>query len=157
MDFPEGKRYNTFAGHYKRLYGERLQKLVLDAGFTCPNRDGTVGFGGCTYCNNAAFHPGYSIPSKSIYTQLEAGIEFNRIRYPRAKHYLAYFQSFSNTYAPIEKLRVLYEEALSHPEIVGITIGTRPDCINKEKLDYLSDLKNGKILKNWRNYQRKGH
>lgn len=150
MDFPEGKRYNTFAGHYKRLYGERLQKLVLDAGFTCPNRDGTVGFGGCTYCNNAAFHPGYSTPSKSIYTQLEAGIEFNKIRYPRAKHYLAYFQSFSNTYAPIEKLRVLYEEALSHPEIVGITIGTRPDCINEEKLDYLSDLKNGKILKNWR-------
>lgn len=149
MNFPEGKRYNTFAGYYKRLYGERLQKLVLDAGFTCPNRDGTKGVGGCTYCNNAAFHPGYSTPGKSLFEQLEEGIEFNRVRYARARHYLAYFQSFSNTYASLDKLRGLYEEALSHPSVVGITIGTRPDCIDEEKLDYLMALKNGEILKDW--------
>lgn len=149
MNFPEGKRYNTFAGYYKRLYGERLQKLVLDTGFTCPNRDGTAGIGGCTYCDNAAFHPGYSLPGKDIFTQLEEGIEFNRVRYPRAKHYLAYFQSFSNTYAPLEKLKALYGEALSHPAVVGLTIGTRPDCIDNEKLAYLSDLNRGEVLEGW--------
>ena len=77
MEFPEGKRYNSFTGYYRRLYGERLQKLVIDAGFTCPNRDGTVGTGGCTYCNNDAFHPGYSVPDKRIYTQIEEGICFH--------------------------------------------------------------------------------
>lgn len=149
MNFPEGKRYNTFAGYYKRLYGERLQKLVLDTGFTCPNRDGTAGIGGCTYCDNAAFHPGYSLPGKDIFTQLEEGIEFNKVRYPRAKHYLAYFQSFSNTYGPLDKLKTLYGEALSHPAVVGLTIGTRPDCIDDEKLAYLSALNRGEALEGW--------
>ena len=140
FDFPEGKRYNTAAGRYRRLYGERLQKLVIDAGFSCPNRDGRVGVGGCSYCDNAAFHPGYSTPGKSIAQQIDEGIEFHRRRYPKVKHYLAYFQAYSNTYAPLEKLKVLYGEALSHPSIVGLVIGTRPDCVDEEKLDYLASL-----------------
>ena len=150
VDFADGKRYNSFVGYYKRKYGERLQKLVLDAGFTCPNRDGKVGIGGCTFCDNAAFHPGYSIPEKDIFTQLDLGIEFNKVRYPRAKYYLAYFQSFSNTYGILDRLRGLYEEALRHPQVVGIVIGTRPDCVDDEKLDYLADLKDGKVLKGWK-------
>lgn len=150
VDFADGKRYNSFVGYYKRKYGERLQKLVLDAGFTCPNRDGKVGIGGCTFCDNAAFHPGYSIPEKDIFTQLDLGIEFNKVRYPRVKYYLAYFQSFSNTYGTLDRLRGLYEEALKHPQVVGIVIGTRPDCVDDEKLDYLADLKDGKVLKGWK-------
>ena len=143
FDFPEGKRYNTSAGRYRRLYGERLQKLVIDAGFSCPNRDGTVGVGGCSYCDNAAFHPGYSTPGKSIAQQIDEGIEFHRRRYPKVKHYLAYFQAYSNTYAPLERLKALYGEALSHPSIVGLVIGTRPDCVDEEKLDYLAGLAEG--------------
>ena len=138
--FPSGKRYNSFVGYFKRKYGERLQKIVLDAGFTCPNRDGKVGRGGCTYCDNAAFHPSYSTSGKSLHQQLDEGIEFHKVRYRTTEHYLAYFQSYSNTYAPIERLKVLYEEALSHPDVVGIVIGTRPDCVDEEKLDYLASL-----------------
>ena len=138
--FPEGKRYNSFVGYFKREYGERLQKIVLDAGFTCPNRDGKVGRGGCTYCDNAAFHPSYSTAGKSLYQQMDEGIEFHKVRYRTTEHYLAYFQSFSNTYAPLERLKMLYEEALSHPQVVGIVIGTRPDCVDEEKLDYLAEL-----------------
>ena len=140
FDFPEGKRYNTAAGRYRRLYGERLQKLVIDAGFSCPNRDGTVGVGGCSYCDNAAFHPGYSTPGKSIVQQIDEGIEFHRGRYPKVTHYLAYFQAYSNTYASLEKLKALYGEALSHPSIVGLVIGTRPDCVDEAKLVYLAGL-----------------
>ena len=150
MTFPDRKRYNTFTGYYKRLYGERLQKLVIDAGFTCPNRDGTVGVGGCTYCNNDAFHPGYSVPGKSLWQQIDEGISFHKVRYSRAKHYLAYFQSYSNTYAPLDRLKQLYCEALSHPSIVGIVIGTRPDCIDEEKLDWIASLKDGKVLSDWK-------
>lgn len=135
------KRYNSYAGYFKQKYGERLQKLVIDAGFSCPNRDGRISSGGCTYCDNAAFHPGYSTPGKSLYQQIEEGIEFHKVRYPRASRYLAYFQAYSNTYGPLEKLKRLYEEALSHPEVEGIVIGTRPDCIDEEKLDYLASLK----------------
>ena len=147
--FPDGKRYNSFVGYFKRKYGERLQKIVLDAGFTCPNRDGKVGRGGCTYCDNAAFHPSYSTAGKSLIRQMDEGIEFHKVRYRTTEHYLAYFQSFSNTYAPLERLRELYEEALSHPDVVGIVIGTRPDCVDQEKLDYLSDLAQGKVLQGW--------
>ena len=147
--FPDGKRYNSFVGYFKRRYGERLQKIVLDAGFTCPNRDGKVGRGGCTYCDNAAFHPSYSTAGKSLHQQLEEGIEFHKVRYRTTEHYLAYFQSFSNTYAPLERLRELYEEALSHPSVVGLVIGTRPDCVDEEKLDYLADLASGRILSGW--------
>lgn len=144
--FPEGKRYNSFVGYFRRKYGERLQKIVLDAGFTCPNRDGKVGRGGCTYCDNAAFHPAYSTSGKSLHQQMDEGIEFHKVRYRTTEHYLAYFQAFSNTYAPLERLKVLYEEALGHPQVVGIVIGTRPDCVDEEKLDYLADLAGGKIM-----------
>ena len=147
--FPEGKRYNTFVGYYRRQYGERLQKLVIDAGFTCPNRDGTVGRGGCSFCDNAAFHPSYSTSGKSIAEQIDEGIEFHQVRYRNTKHYLAYFQSYSNTYAPIPRLRKLYLAALTHPKIVGIVIGTRPDCVDEEKLDFLAGLKAGEGLGDW--------
>lgn len=147
--FPEGKRYNTFVGYYKRQYGERLQKLVIDAGFTCPNRDGTVGRGGCSFCDNAAFHPSYSTSGKSIAEQIDEGIEFHQVRYRNTKHYLAYFQSYSNTYAPISRLRELYLAPLTHPKIVGIVIGTRPDCVDEEKLDFLAGLKAGEGLGDW--------
>lgn len=147
--FPDGKRYNSFVGYFRRRYGERLQKIVLDAGFTCPNRDGKVGRGGCTYCDNAAFHPAYSTAGKSLHQQMDEGIEFHKVRYRTTEHYLAYFQSFSNTYAPLSRLRELYEEALGHPDVVGIVIGTRPDCVDEEKLDYLADLSQGKVLAGW--------
>jgi radical SAM protein (TIGR01212 family) len=147
--FPDGKRYNSFVGYFKRKYGERLQKIVLDAGFTCPNRDGKVGRGGCTYCDNAAFHPSYSTAGKSLRAQLDEGMEFHKVRYRTTEHYLAYFQSYSNTYAPLERLRGLYCEALSHPDVVGIVIGTRPDCVDEEKLDFLADLAQGKVLEGW--------
>ena len=138
--FPDGKRYNSFVGYFKRKYGERLQKIVLDAGFTCPNRDGKVGRGGCTYCDNAAFHPSYSTAGKGLHQQMDEGIEFHKVRYRTTEHYLAYFQAYSNTYAPLERLKELYEEALSHPQVVGIVVGTRPDCVDEEKLDYLAEL-----------------
>ena len=148
--YPDGKHYNSFVGYYRRRYGERVQKLVLDAGFSCPNRDGTVGWGGCSYCDNAAFHPGYSTPGKALLAQIEEGMEFQRVRYPRVRHYLGYFQAYSNTYGTLERLRRAYEEVLSHPEVVGIVIGTRPDCVDEEKLDYLSGLAGGRVLKGWR-------
>ena len=140
LGFPEGKRYNTFVGYFKRKYGERLQKIVLDAGFTCPNRDGTLGRGGCTYCDNAAFHPSYSTACKNLHQQLDEGIGFHKVRYRTTEHYLAYFQSYSNTYASLETLKKLYTEALAHPQVVGIVVGTRPDCVDEEKLDFLQEL-----------------
>lgn len=148
--YSDGKHYNSFVGYYRRRYGERVQKLVLDAGFSCPNRDGTVGWGGCSYCDNAAFHPGYSTPGKALLAQIEEGIEFQRVRYPRVRHYLGYFQAYSNTYGTLERLQRAYEEVLSHPEVVGIVIGTRPDCVDEEKLDYLSGLAGGRVLNGWR-------
>lgn len=147
--FPLGKRYNSFVGYFKTRYGERLQKIVLDAGFTCPNRDGSVGRGGCTYCDNAAFHPSYSTSGKSLRVQLDEGIQFHKVRYRTTEHYLAYFQSYSNTYASLDTLRILYEEALSHSSVVGIVIGTRPDCVDEQKLDYIAELASGKVLKGW--------
>lgn len=141
------RRYNSYVGYFREKYGERLQKLVIDAGFTCPNRDGTVGVGGCTYCDNAAFHPGYSVPGKSILQQLDEGISFHKVRYRSAGHYLAYFQAYSNTYGPLQRMRQVYEEALSHPDVRGLVIGTRPDCIDDDKLSYLREIKDrGKIV-----------
>ena len=133
-------RYNSYIGYFKKTYGERLQKVVVDAGFTCPNRDGLVGTGGCTYCDNAAFHPGYSTAGVPIHEQIDEGIKFHRIRYRKAEKFLAYFQPYSNTYAPLERLREVYEEALSHPLVAGIVIGTRPDCVDEAKIDYLASL-----------------
>ena len=137
-------RYTPFS--YRDRYGLRLQRLTLDGGFTCPNRDGTLGTGGCTFCDNAAFHPGYT-RGKSIAEQLEAGIAFHAQRGRRADGYLAYFQAFSNTYAPLPILRERYEAALSHPSVKGLVVGTRPDCVDAEKLDYLASLqKEGSII-----------
>ena len=133
-------RYNSYIGYFKKTYGERLQKVVVDAGFTCPNRDGLAGTGGCTYCDNAAFHPGYSTAGIPIHEQIDEGIKFHRVRYRKAEKFLAYFQPYSNTYAPLERLREVYEEALSHPLVAGIVIGTRPDCVDEDKLDYLASL-----------------
>lgn len=131
---------------YTERYGMRLQRLTLDGGFTCPNRDGTLGTGGCTFCDNAAFHPSYT-QGKSIAEQIDAGIAFHTARGRKADGYLAYFQAFSNTYAPIDVLRERYEAALSHPAVRGLVIGTRPDCIDTEKLDYLSSMReSGKIV-----------
>lgn len=147
--FPDGKRYSSFVGYFRKTYGERLQKIVLDAGFTCPNRDGSRGRGGCSYCDNAAFHPSYSTAGKGLIEQMDEGIEFHKVRYRSTEHYLAYFQSFSNTYAPLSRLRGLYEEALSHPQVVGIVIGTRPDCVDEEKLDYIASLSAGNEMPGW--------
>lgn len=139
-------RYNTFVGYFKQKYGCRLQKIVIDAGFTCPNRDGSKGLGGCTYCNNDAFHPSYSTPDKSIAQQIEEGIEFHRGRYRNCNDFLAYFQPYSNTYASLDVLKNLYEQALNHPQVCGIVIGTRPDCVDEEKLDYLASLAKDRIV-----------
>lgn len=125
---------------YQDRYGKRLQRLTVDGGFTCPNRDGSVSAGGCTFCDNAAFHPAYT-QGKSIAEQLRAGVSFHESRSRRADGYLAYFQPFSNTYADVPTLRQRYEEALAFPGVCGLVIGTRPDCIDGEKLRLLSDIK----------------
>jgi hypothetical protein len=142
MEYPWGhaRRFNSYPQYFKKQFGERVQKVSIDAGFSCPNRDGSLARGGCTYCNNDAFNPSYCQPQKSVTTQLEEGIEFHLKRYRRAKKYLAYFQAFSNTYAPLEKLKSIYDEALSHPGIIGLVIGTRPDCVDDEKLKYFQAL-----------------
>lgn len=132
--------FNSYAEYFRKLCGERVQKLTIDAGFTCPNRDGTVGTGGCAYCNNDAFNPSYCQPHKSITQQLQEGIEFHAVRYRKASKYLAYFQAYSNTHAPLEHLKKIYEEALSVPQVMGLVIGTRPDCIDEEKLNYFQEL-----------------
>ncbi len=142
MIYPWGteRRIHAYSDYFKEVFGERVQKLTIDAGFTCPNRDGTVGRGGCTFCDNKAFNPSYNDPDKPVRQQLEEGIEFHRVRYRRVKKYLAYFQAYSNTYAPLDKLKQIYQPALDHPGVVGIVIGTRPDCISAEKLDYFAEL-----------------
>ena len=133
-------RYNSYTWKMKALFGERLQKLAIDAGFTCPNRDGSKGSGGCTYCVNEAFNPSYCESTSSITEQIRLGIEFHAVRYRRANKFLAYFQPYSNTYAPLEILKQKYEEALSFPGVAGLVIGTRPDCIDDDILRYLSSL-----------------
>lgn len=142
MNYPwnHQRRFNAYTNYCQQKFGERIQKLSINAGFSCPNRDGTVGTGGCIYCNNAAFNPSYCSPEKSIKQQINEGIEFHTVRYRRAGKYLAYFQAFSNTYAPLKILKQKYEEALQHPDVIGLVIGTRPDCIDDEKLDYLQEL-----------------
>lgn len=135
-----GRRYNSYADWFSTLFGKRVQKVSINAGFTCPNRDGTLGTGGCTYCNNEAFIPAYCTPDISVTGQLEKGITFHRKRYRRAENFLAYFQAYTNTYADIERLKSLYDEALSYPGVLGIVIGTRPDCISSSMLDYLAEL-----------------
>ncbi|MCF0178184.1 MAG: TIGR01212 family radical SAM protein, partial [Bacteroidales bacterium] len=140
------KRYNSYTIKCREKFGGRLQKIVIDGGFTCPNRDGTLSTGGCTYCDNAAFHPSYSHSGKPIFQQIEEGIEFHKGRYRNTIGYLAYFQAYSNTYGPLDKLKRLYEEALSHPAVSGIVIGTRPDTVDDAKLDYLAELSKSHIV-----------
>lgn len=139
-DFSSDLRFNAYVGYFKQFFGERLQKVAVNAGFTCPNRDGLKGRGGCTYCENEAFTPSYCRFEKTITQQIEEGIVFHAGRYRRVQHFLVYFQSFSNTYASLPVLKKIYEEALSHPLVKGLVVGTRPDCIDEEKLDYFSEL-----------------
>ncbi len=132
--------YNDFGTWVRKQFPDfRVQKISIDAGFTCPNRDGRISSGGCTYCNNRTFNPSYCDCNKSITEQLEEGKRFFSKKYPGMK-YLAYFQAYTNTYARVEQLRNMYEEALQVQDVVGIVIGTRPDCVSDELLDYLEKL-----------------
>ena len=158
----DGRRFNSYSNYFKKQFGGRVQKISIDAGFSCPNRDGKISTGGCTFCSNAAFNPSYCRPEKSIKQQIEEGIEFHQRRYRRANKYLAYFQPFSNTYKPLEELKKVYEQALEPidsrqhtaqrwndmdskalktPEIAGIVIGTRPDLVDEQILQYLSEIR----------------
>lgn len=136
----DDRRYNSYSGYFRRTFGGRVQKVTINAGFTCPNRDGTVGVGGCTFCDNEAFTPSYCRPEKSVLQQIEEGVEFHAGRYRGAEKFIAYFQSFSNTYAPLERLKEVYMQAFEHPKVVGIVVGTRPDCVDEEKLDFFAEL-----------------
>ncbi|MBO4568215.1 MAG: TIGR01212 family radical SAM protein [Bacteroidales bacterium] len=140
--FPWGdnRRFNSYSSYMTREFGSRVQKISIDAGFSCPNRDGKISTGGCTFCRNDAFNPSYCRPEKSVRQQIEEGIEFHQRRYRRAKSYLAYFQAFSNTYKPVDELEKLYREALSVDSVIGLVIGTRPDCINEEILEMLKSI-----------------
>ena len=132
--------FNDYSTAIRRRLGGRVQKLSIDANLSCPNRDGTLGWGGCTFCLGDAFSPSYCRDSKSITEQIERGIAFHASRNRHSERYIAYFQSGTNTHAPVEQLKKLYNEALSHPKISGIIIGTRPDCISSEILDTLADI-----------------
>lgn len=132
--------YRSFSSFLSEHFpGEKVQKITLTAGFSCPTRDGSRGKGGCTYCNNKSFSPNYAAKQRSITEQLDEGIRFFSRKYPAMK-YLAYFQSYTNTYGAVEDCIAKYEEALAHPGVVGLIIGTRPDCMPQPLLDYLSDL-----------------
>jgi uncharacterized protein len=130
--------YRDFNSYLRQLFGCRVQKITVDAGLTCPNRDGKLGYFGCVYCNSRGSGSGEALRSKSITDQLNEGKSYLSKRY-KAKKFLAYFQSFTNTYAPLPVLQKIYQEALSVQDIVGICLGTRPDCVADEVLDYLSD------------------
>jgi uncharacterized protein len=133
------KRYNDFPSYFRQLFSERVQKVSIDAGFTCPNRDGSRGSGGCIYCNNTTFQPSYCNLAESVSSQVIRGIRFFSEKYS-AIRFLAYFQAYTNTYAPLDDLIALYEEALAHPQIVGLVVATRPDCLPDAVLDYLAKV-----------------
>jgi len=132
-------RYNDLSAYLSVHFPYKVQKISLNAGFTCPNRDGTVGYGGCTYCNNQTFNPAYCKTEKTVTQQLEEGKQFFARKYPDMK-FLAYFQAYTNTYAELEELKRKYEEALQVSDVVGLVIGTRPDCMPDVLLDYLEEL-----------------
>lgn len=136
----DNRPYNSYSSFFRRTMGERVQKVAVNAGFSCPNRDGHISFGGCTFCLNEAFTPSYCTSKKSITQQIDEGIEFHKNRYRKAQSYLAYFQSFSNTYADLSVLRERFSEALAHPFVKGLIIGTRPDTVDEKKLDYLAQI-----------------
>lgn len=131
--------YIDFPTFLRRYFEGRVQKISVHAGFTCPNRDGTLGIGGCTYCNNQTFNPAYCQPALSVREQVKEGVRFFAHKYP-VMRYLAYFQAYTNTYASLSRLTAMYEEALSVPGVVGLVIGTRPDCMPDALLDWLEEL-----------------
>ena len=141
-----GLRYYAYNFALRQRFSFRVQKVSLDAGFTCPNVDGTVAKGGCTFCDNRSFSPSRRLPKANIIGQIDQSIVRMRRRYKNCKHFLAYFQPATNTYAPVEQLRPLYEEALTHPQVVGMAIGTRSDCVPNEVLDLLEELANRTYL-----------
>ncbi len=135
-----GLRYYGYNLFLRNKFGFRVQKVSIDAGFTCPNVDGTVAKGGCSFCDNRSFSPSRRLPKANIHGQIDQSIVRMKKRYKNCKHYLAYFQPATNTYAPVEKLRPLYEQALSHPDVVGLAIGTRSDCVGPDVMDLLSEI-----------------
>lgn len=140
------RRYNAYSNYFQQEFGGRVQKVAINAGFTCPNRDGTVATGGCTYCNNKAFNPSYCKPEKSVQQQISEGIEFHKTRYKNVDKYLAYFQAFSNTHASLDELKKIYDQAFRFDEIIGIVVGTRPDCIDEKMLNYFNELSKEKYV-----------
>ncbi len=145
MQLMTNKPYKDFGDFLNKVFPYKVQKISINAGFTCPNRDGSKAVGGCTYCNNQSFSPGYGGKQRSVTDQLRDGIAFFSHKYPEMK-YLAYFQSYTNTYDSTEKLIALYEEALNYPDVVGLIIGTRPDCMPDELLEYFAKLKDRTFL-----------
>jgi radical SAM protein (TIGR01212 family) len=135
-----GLPYQAYNFVLRQRFGTRVQKVSLDAGFTCPNVDGTVAKGGCTFCDNRSFSPSRRLPRAGIRGQIDQSIARMRLRYKNCRHFLAYFQPATNTYAPVDRLRPLYEEALSHPQVVGLAVGTRSDCVPDDVLDLLEEL-----------------
>lgn len=140
------RRFLSWNESQRAKHGGRVQKVSVDAGFTCPNRDGSKGIGGCTFCNNAGFTPSYLREEREITRQIETGLDFFSRRYPNTRHFVAYFQAYSNTYAGVDELRTIYQAALAHPKIDGLVIGTRPDCVPDDVLDYLAELSQTKIV-----------
>ena len=134
-----GLRYYGYNFHLRQRFGHRVQRVSLDAGFTCPNVDGTVATGGCVFCDNRSFSPSRRLPKGTILGQIDEGISRLKRRYT-CDHFMAYFQPATNTYAPVDQLRDLYLEALSHPQVVAMAIGTRPDCVPDEVLDLLEEV-----------------
>lgn len=135
----QDKPYKDFSELLTKHFPYKVQKISINAGFTCPNRDGSKAVGGCTYCNNQSFSPGYVGKQRTVSVQLKDGINFFAYKYPDMK-YLAYFQSYTNTYDSVDKLIELYEEAISYPNVVGLIVGTRPDCMPEELLEYFAEL-----------------
>ncbi len=133
------RRYNSFGAYTKKLFGATVYKVNVDAGFTCPNRDGTVGTSGCIYCNNDSFRPNSCRPTLTVIEQIHNGIAYVKKRY-KAEKYLVYFQPYTNTYAPVDELERLYNEALSDPAVIGLAIGTRPDAVDDDKIGLLQSL-----------------
>jgi radical SAM protein (TIGR01212 family) len=135
-----GRRFYGYNFFLKRRFGHRVQKVSIDAGFTCPNVDGTVALGGCNFCDNRSFSPSRRVKRADVIDQIDDGIRRMRNRYEDCRHFLAYFQPATNTYAPVDRLRPLFERALTHPQVVGLAIGTRSDCVPDDVLDLLQDL-----------------
>ncbi|MBI3836407.1 MAG: TIGR01212 family radical SAM protein [Planctomycetia bacterium] len=138
--FAAGLRYYGYNRFLRHKFGHRVQKVSVDAKFTCPNVDGTVATGGCTFCDNRSFSPSRRLPRQAIRDQIDEGIRQLKRRYHKVDHFLAYFQPATNTYAPVDRLRTVYEEALGHDRVVGLAIGTRPDCVPDDVLDLLSEI-----------------